>query len=60
MYGEGIRYYFIIKYKMFKNLTLSMKYAETYKPNERFLSSGNNRIIGNLDNRINFQIDANF
>ena len=57
MYGEGIRYYFLIKYKALKNLTLSMKYAETYKPNEKFLSSGNNRINNNIDNRINFQID---
>lgn len=57
MYNEGIRYYLIIKYQPIKNLTLSMKYAETYKPNEKFLSSGNNRINNNIDNRINFQID---
>ncbi len=59
MYGEGIRYYILVKYKVVKNVALSFKYAETYKPNERFLSSGNNRIVGNVDNRINFQIDIN-
>lgn len=57
MYNLGIRYYLIIKYKLLRNLSLSMKYAETYKPNERFLSSGNNKIFGNVDNRFTFQID---
>ncbi len=59
MYDEGIRYYVLIKYKVLKNISLSFKYAETYKPNERFLGSGNNRINGNVDNRMNFQIDIN-
>jgi hypothetical protein len=58
MYGEGVRYYLIIKYNLFKNFAISFKYAETYKPNEKFLSSGNNRINGNVDNRFNFQIDV--
>ncbi len=58
IYGEGLRYYFLIKYKVIKNISLSFKYAETYKPNEKFLSSGNNRINGNIDNRFNFQIDV--
>lgn len=57
MYGEGVRYYIVIRYKPLKNLSFSMKYAETYKPNEKFLSSGNNKINGNVDNRFNFQID---
>ncbi|MCX7611527.1 MAG: helix-hairpin-helix domain-containing protein [Ignavibacterium sp.] len=59
MYGEGIRYYLMLRYKIMKNILFSFKYAETYKPNEKFLSSGNNRINGNVDNRINFQVDVN-
>lgn len=58
MYGEGIRYYILAKYKFLKNVSMSFKYAETYKPNEKFLSSGNNKINGNVDNRFNFQIDV--
>lgn len=60
MYGEGMRWYLIGRYKVFKNLTLSFKYSETYKPKEKSLSSGNNLIPNNLDNRIGFQIDMNF
>ncbi|MBS4035530.1 MAG: helix-hairpin-helix domain-containing protein [Ignavibacterium sp.] len=60
MYGEGLRWYFIARYKVIKSLTISLKYSETYKPKEIFLSSGNNLIPNNLDNRISFQIDMNF
>jgi hypothetical protein len=57
MYGKGIRWYVILKYKPLKFLTLSAKYSETYKPDENYLSSGDNEIIGNVDNRVSFQID---
>ncbi|MGQ9643414.1 MAG: hypothetical protein ACUVT3_06120 [Ignavibacterium sp.] len=57
MYGKGLRWYLMIRYKPFRFATLSLKYAETYKPNETSLSSGNNLIRNNLDNRISFQID---
>lgn len=60
MYGEGIRWYFITKYKLLPYLAFSCKYSETYKPKERTLGSGNSEINGNLDNRINLQIDINF
>lgn len=57
MYGKGLRWYLMIRYKPFRFVTISLKYAETYKPNETSLSSGNNLIRNNLDNRIGFQID---
>ncbi|MCL6494913.1 MAG: hypothetical protein K6T54_09090, partial [Ignavibacterium sp.] len=57
MYGKGLRWYLMIRYKPFDFATLSLKYSETYKPNEITLSSGNNLIRNNLDNRISFQID---
>jgi hypothetical protein len=60
MYGKGIRWYLIIKYKPLKFLTLSTKYSETYKPDETSLSSGDNEIMGNVDNRISLQIDLSF
>ena len=59
MYGEGIRWYFIIRYKVLTYLALSCKYSETYKPRERTLGSGDSEINGNLDNRINLQLDLN-
>lgn len=60
MYDKGIRWYFIAKYKPLDFLMLSAKYSETYKPDESSLSSGDNEIVGNVDNRISFQIDMNF
>lgn len=60
MYGKGVRWYLIIKYKPLNFLTLSTKYSETYKPDVTSLSSGDNEIIGNVDNRISFQIDLSF
>jgi hypothetical protein len=60
MYGKGVRWYLIVKYKPLQFLTLSTKYSETYKPDETSLSSGDNEIIGNVDNRISFQIDLSF
>ena len=60
MYGKGIRWYVIVKYKPLQFLTLSTKYSETYKPDETYLSSGDNEITGNVENRISFQIDMSF
>ena len=60
MYGKGIRMYLILRYKLLDNLALSAKYSETFKPNETSLSSGDNEILGNVDNRFSFQIDLRF
>jgi len=60
VYGEGIRWYLVARYKVIPYLVLSFKYSETYKPKERTLSSGDSQINGNLDNRINFQLDLSF
>ncbi len=60
MYDDGMRWYLMIRYKPIDIITLSMKYSETYKPNTKTLSSGNNLINNNIDNRISFQIDVNY
>jgi len=57
LYGEGIRWYFTARYNTNFGLTLSMKYSELFKPNEKFLGSGDSMINGNLDNRLSFQLD---
>jgi hypothetical protein len=59
LFGEGIRWYFLVRFRPYKIITLSAKYAETYKPNESSLGSGDNIIPGNLDNTISLQIDMN-
>jgi competence ComEA-like helix-hairpin-helix protein len=60
LFGEGIRWYVILRYKPMPLFTLSLKYSETYKPKEETISSGLNEITGNLDNRIALQIDFRY
>jgi hypothetical protein len=57
LYGEGMRWYFVVKYSAPYGFNLSLKYSELYKPNEKFLGSGTSLIPGNLDNRISLQMD---
>jgi len=60
LFGEGIRWYLILRYKPMRLFTLSLKYSETYKPKEETISSGLNEITGNVDNRIALQIDFRY
>ncbi|MEW6195066.1 MAG: helix-hairpin-helix domain-containing protein [Bacteroidota bacterium] len=60
LYGEGTRWYCMAKYSSDFGLGLSVKYSETYKPNEKTLGSGDSEIQGNLDNRISLQLDFSF
>jgi hypothetical protein len=60
LFGEGLRWYSLIKYEFLNNLELSVKYSETYKPNEISLSSGYNELPTNVNNQISIQIDARF
>lgn len=60
LYGEGMRWYLMAKYSTDFGLGLSVKYSETYKPNEKTLGSGDSEIQGNLDNRISLQLDFSF
>jgi hypothetical protein len=55
--GQGIRWYFLVKYKLFDMLKLSFKYSELYKPEEKTLGSGYSEMIGNFDNQISLQIE---
>jgi hypothetical protein len=59
MYGKGIRMYIILRYEIQNHFAVSAKYSETYKPNEITLGSGDNEILGNVDNRISLQVDIN-
>lgn len=57
LYGEGMRWYFVAKYNAPYGFSISLKYAELYKPNEKFIGSGSTLIPGNLDNRLSLQMD---
>lgn len=60
LYNSGIKWYFLVKYNPFKNLYFSAKYSELYKPNETNIGTGNNQIIGNIDNKFSLQVDFSF
>ncbi len=57
LYGDGIRWYFLARYKTYFGLSFSLKYSELYKPNEKFLGSSDSKINGNIDNRLSLQLD---
>lgn len=57
MYGEGFRWYFLVKVKLINKLNLSFKYSETTKPKEKTLSSGNSEILSNIDNNFHLQLE---
>jgi len=57
MYGEGFRWYLLLKMKLINSLELSFKYSETTKPKEKSLSSGDAEIFTNLDNKLLFQLE---
>ena len=57
MYGEGFRWYFLVKVKVLNRLNLSFKYSETTKPKEKTLSSGNSEILSNIDNNFHMQLE---
>jgi competence ComEA-like helix-hairpin-helix protein len=60
LFGEGIRWYAVFRFKPVSLITISCKYSETYKPGEKSLGSGLSEINGDLDNRISLQVDINY
>lgn len=60
LYGEGYRLYLLAQISLPYNFKLSVKYAETFRPDESSLGSGVMEIEGNVDNRITLQLDYRF
>lgn len=57
LYGEGMRWYLLARYSTSIGLTLSLKYSELYKPNEKTLGSDDSLIQSNVDNTLSIQLD---
>lgn len=57
LYGEGFRWYLIVKAKLINKLNISFKYSESTKPKEKSLSSGTSEILSNLDNNFHLQLE---
>lgn len=60
LYGEGMRWYLMLKYNTNYGLSFCLKYSELFKPNEKNLGSGYNQINKNINNDLAFQIDFKF
>ena len=60
LYGDGMRWYLVVRYNTSFGLSLSMKYSELIKPNEKTMGSGDTLINSNVDNRLSFQLDFKF
>ncbi len=60
LYGEGARFYAVVRYNPLSKVSLSLKYSETFKPKETSTGSGYQQIEGSIDNRIALQADINF
>ena len=60
LFGQGVRWYIMLKLRLFENFIISGKYSETFKPKEKSIGSGLSEISGNLDNRFSLQLDINY
>ena len=57
LFGEGRRWYLLVRYRTGPPLSLSVKYAETQKDGVAMIGTGPGEIQGDLDNRVSFQLD---
>ncbi len=60
LFGSGIRWYFLARLEIIEDFYISAKFSETYKFGEKYLSSGNSLIEGNVENNLSIQIDYNY
>ena len=58
--GKGLRYYFNIRYKGFRNLTAEIKFARTRWLDATSIGSGNDEIQGNKRSEIRGQFIYRF
>ncbi|MDI6766645.1 MAG: hypothetical protein QME52_07470 [Bacteroidota bacterium] len=60
LYGKGIRWYLLLKYKPFDALTISAKYSDHIRDDIKKIGSGLDQLPTNQDNRIGVQLDIRF
>ncbi len=58
LYGQGIRWYLVAKYKFLNSIVVSAKYSEIYKPDVKTMGTGYSEINSNIENRFGLQIDV--
>jgi len=60
LYGKGRRWYFVMNYKAFQNLSVYGKYSETYYDGAASIGTGNDLISGSINNRMNLGVELSF
>ena len=59
-YGRGMRYYFMIKHTIIKNLDIWIRFAQTVYTDRNVIGSGLTEIQGNRKSEIKFQVRYKF
>lgn len=59
-YNRGSRFYFNLRYRGIRNLTLEARYAQTFWNNQSAFGNGINEISGNLRSEIGAQVKYKF
>ncbi|MFA7360467.1 MAG: helix-hairpin-helix domain-containing protein [Candidatus Kapaibacterium sp.] len=60
LYGNGTRWYILLKYKPFTFVELAAKYSATYYDGVKSIGTGNDMIQGDINNRFNFGLEILF
>lgn len=58
LYGEGIKWYVLLKYRIINSLDLSLKYSYLIREDVRKIGNGLDELPANVDNRIGVQLDV--
>ncbi len=57
LYGQGIKWYVLLKYQIINSFDLSLKYSYLIREDVRKIGSGWDELPANVDNRIGLQLD---
>lgn len=60
LYGQGRRWYILLKYKPYQKIEFAAKYAETFIDGAKSIGSGNDEIKGDINNRLSAGIEVGF
>lgn len=60
LFGDGFRWYLLIKYQIFNQLEIALKYSTTIRTDVESISSGNQEIRDNSESVLSFQVDLQF
>jgi hypothetical protein len=60
LYGKGLRWYILIKYKPLEAVELSAKYSNNTRDDLKKIGTGPDQLPDNIDERVGIQIDVRF